>query len=97
MLTRYFYEKVQNLGFVVGPYPELSVMIYRYIPESGDPNAFNEALVAFVRKDGRIFLSSTSIDGVYWIRMAVLSFRTHLKEVDLCLDILKEGLKNLNS
>ncbi|MEL7119334.1 MAG: aminotransferase class V-fold PLP-dependent enzyme [Bacteroidota bacterium] len=98
LLTQYFYEKVQELGFQVGPFPELSVMIYRYVPEDGgSANTFNEALVAFIRKDGRIFLSSTTIEGVYWIRMAVLSFRTHLKEVDLCLDILKEGLEYLKS
>jgi aromatic-L-amino-acid decarboxylase len=91
LLCRYFYEKIQKLGFEVGPPPELSVMIYRYVPEEGDADAFNEKLVKFVHDDGRVFVSSTTIDGVYWIRMAVMSFRTHIEEVDLCLAILKEG------
>ncbi len=89
-LCRYFYEAVQQLGFEVGPYPELSVMIFRYVPTEGEANTFNGELVKKVREDGRIFLSSTTIDGVFWIRLAVLSFRTHLVEIDLCLEILKE-------
>jgi len=97
LLTRYFYTEVQKLGFEVGPLPELSVMIYRYIPEQGDANEFNAKLIQHVHEDGRVFLSSTSLDGVYWIRLAVLAFRTHLETVDLCLQVLKEGVKKLNS
>jgi len=45
-----------------------------------------------VQDDGRVFLSSTRIGGNYWIRLAVLSFRSHRKEVDLCLSVLEQGL-----
>ena len=92
MLTLYFYQEVQKLGFEVGPVPELSVMIFKY-PQAEDEASFNEALVEYVKKDGRVFLSSTSIDGVYWIRLAVLSFRTHLDTIDTCLETLAEALK----
>lgn len=94
-LCRYFYEKIQELGFEVGPYPELSVAIYRYLPPNGDANAFNEQLVKYIHDDGRIFLSSTTINGVFWLRLAVLSFRTHLREIDLCLEILREGVRKI--
>jgi aromatic-L-amino-acid decarboxylase len=90
LLTRYFYEKVQELGFEVGPEPELTVATYRYVPEAGDPNAFNEALVEGIHKDGRIFISSTNLDGNFTLRLAVLAFRTHLETIDLTLDILKK-------
>ena len=94
-LCRYFYEKIQELGFEVGPYPDLSIMIYRYKPEQGDVNMFNEKLVEYVQQDGRVFLSSTKIEGEFWIRLAVLCFRSHLREVDLCLEILAEGVQHL--
>ncbi len=94
-LCRYFYTEIQKMGFEVGPEPELSVAIYRYIPENGNANEFNARLVELVRQDGRVFLSSTTIDGVYWIRLAVLCFRTHLSTIDLCLQILKEKVKYL--
>ncbi len=94
-LTRYFYEEIQKLGFEVGPYPDLSVATYRYLPNEGDANEFNARLLEHVQSDGRIFVSSTTIDGVYWIRIAILCFRTHLREVDLLLEIFKEGIKKL--
>ncbi len=95
LLCRYFFEKIQELGFHTGPYPDLSIMIFRYVPTKKNANAFNEALVRFVQEDGRVFLSSTTIEGAYWIRLAVLSFRTHKREIDLCLDILRAGLEHL--
>lgn len=94
-LCRYFYAEIRKMGFEVGPEPELSVAIYGYIPENGNANEFNARLVELVRQDGRVFLSSTTIDGIYWIRLAVLCFRTHLNTIDLCLQILKEKVKYL--
>ena len=95
MLCRYFHEAVQKIGFEVGPYPDLSVAIYRYVPEGTEANAFNEKLIKAVLADGRVFLSSTTIDGVFWIRLAVLSFRSHLKIIDTCLEVLEEKVKAL--
>ncbi len=95
-LTRYFYEKIQELpGFEVGPYPDLSVCTFRFVPPYGDTNEFNKKLVEEIKNDGRVFLSSTIIDRKFTIRLAVLSFRTHLEIVDLVLEILKEKTKKL--
>ncbi len=96
-LCRYFYERVQEIGFEVGPYPELSVAIYRYVPKDGDANQFNAKLVENIRKDGRVFLSSTTIKGVFWIRIAILCFRSHKRIVDLCLKVLEEEVEKLKS
>ena len=96
LLTRYFYNKVQTInGIEVGPEPELSVMHFRYIPTNGDPDQFNKKLVDAIHRDGRVFLSSTNIDGNFYLRLAVLNFRTHRKEVDLILSILREKIQQL--
>lgn len=97
LLTQYFYHEIQKLNFEVGPFPELSVMIYRYVPKKGDPNDFNAELIKHVQQDGRVFLSSTSIDGVFWLRIAILAFRTHLSTIDLCLQVLQEGVKAIEA
>ena len=81
------------MGFEVGSYPDLSVCIYRYVPPQGDADAFNAALVDHVVRDGRMFVSSTTIHQQYWIRIAILSFRTHLREIDLYLEIIREFMK----
>jgi len=95
MLCRYFYQKIQESGFEVGPAPELSIMIFRYVPEKGPADQFNQQLIEAVRRDGRVFLSSTTIGGQYWIRLAVLSFRTHLRTIDQCLRVLTDQVQRL--
>ncbi len=97
LLARYFYEEVRRRGFEVGPEPELSVVTYRWVPASGDANAFNRALVDEVHRDGRVFISSTMLDGAFTLRLAALSFRTHRDTVDLLLDILDEKVKILGA
>lgn len=92
-LTRYFHKEVQKIkGVETGPEPELSVMFFRYVPENGDANAFNKQLVDSIHEDGRVFLSSTNIEDTVYIRLAVLSFRTHLDTIDLTLEIIREKI-----
>lgn len=95
LLCRYFYAEVGKLGFQTGPYPETSVCIYRFVPEKGDANLYNQKILDFVVNDGRVFISSTTIQGVFWIRLAVLSFRTHLYTIEKCLEVLKLALISL--
>lgn len=96
LLTRYFYDKLQQIDRIeVGPEPELSVLFFRYVPEEGDANTFNKKLVDEIHRDGRVFLSSTHIDDTVYLRLAVLSFRTHLQEVDLILSVLREKIHKL--
>jgi glutamate/tyrosine decarboxylase-like PLP-dependent enzyme len=95
-LAKYFYEKVRMIGGIeVGPEPELSVVTFRYVPESGDANDFNKRLVHEIQQDGRVFLSSTVLDGKFTLRVAVLCFRTHLATIELALEILREKITEL--
>jgi len=95
-LARYFHERIQNVnGFEVGCFPDLSIVTYRYVPKRGDANDFNRQLLQEVQKDGRVFLSSTLLNGTFVLRLAVLAFRTHLQTIDLALEILKHKAKDL--
>ena len=95
-LAHYFHEKLQSInGFEVGPTPDLSIATYRYVPESGDPDAFNQMLVRRIRLDGRIFVTSTRLHGATVLRLAVLSFRTHLTDIDFALEVLRENAEAL--
>jgi glutamate/tyrosine decarboxylase-like PLP-dependent enzyme len=91
LLARYFHEKLSAAPrFELGPYPDLSVVTFRYLPENGDPDEFNKDLVGAIHRDGRIFISSTMIDGRFTLRFAAVAFRTHLHTVDLFLEILHD-------
>lgn len=96
LLARYFYEKIQSIENIeVGPEPQLSVLFFRYVPESRDADQFNRQLVELIHQDGRVFLSSTNINGRFYIRLAVLNFRTHLETIDLTLEIIQEKIREL--
>ncbi|MEP7273301.1 MAG: aminotransferase class V-fold PLP-dependent enzyme, partial [Acidobacteriota bacterium] len=80
LLARYFYNEIQARGFEVGPAPDLSMVTFRWAPAGVAPeavNRMNQAIIDGVRRDGRIFMSSTMLDGRFTLRMVALSFRTH--------------------
>jgi len=97
-LARYFHEQLDATpNWEVGPYPELSVASFRYVPESADADEFNKRLIEAVREDGRVFISSTQINGKFAIRLAILHFRTHLNLVDHVLELLKSLAVKMDS
>jgi glutamate/tyrosine decarboxylase-like PLP-dependent enzyme len=95
-LARHFYEEIQKLdGFEIGPYPDLSVVTYRFIPKHGDADMFNNRLTQAIQQDGRTFISSTRAGGKVVLRLAVSCFRTHLDDINETLDILSRTAKRL--
>ena len=96
LLTRYFHRTLLEVpGFEVGPEPDLSVVVYRYLPRRGDPDRFNRLLVERLQQEGRIFVSSTQVADRFVLRAAILSFRTHLDDVDEALERLVATAREL--
>ncbi|HSB55352.1 MAG TPA: aminotransferase class V-fold PLP-dependent enzyme [Gemmatimonadales bacterium] len=99
LLARYFRERVGRLGFETGPEPDLSIVTFRWAPPGVTlerANQLNQAIVDGIRRDGRVFLSSTMLDGRFTIRLAVLNFRTHRASIDLALRVLEEQIAALS-
>ena len=96
-LAQYFYEEVQKIQHIeTGPEPDLTINMFRI--QKGDlerDNALNQKLLHAIQIDGRIFLSSTTIDGVFWIRVCILSFRTHKEHVEMLLQIIKAKMDSI--
>ena len=97
LLALYFYEKVQEIpGVQVGPYPDLCVCLFRFVPtEMADINPFNDLIVNASRDDGRFCLASTVVNGQVWIRLAITCFRTHKEEVDALLRFLPQHASSI--
>ncbi|HEX9926454.1 MAG TPA: hypothetical protein VGD99_27620, partial [Anaerolineae bacterium] len=74
------------------PYPDLSVVTYRYVPKRGDVDAFNRQIIQHIHQEGRVFLTSTMVDDKFVLRLAVGSFRTHLDTIELALDRLAHAV-----
>jgi hypothetical protein len=83
LLTEYFRERLKEIGFKVGPKPDLSVSYFWY-PTNDDT-------------ENIIFLSSTLINGKFVIRIAILSFRTKLETIDRAVAMLERGLEKVRS
>ena len=97
-LARYFHQRLQELdGFEPGPVPDLSVMTFRYRPRQGDADEFNRRLLRAVHEDGRVFITSTRLNGQFTLRLAVLNFRTHLEHIQYLLDLLTRTAAEMDS
>lgn len=100
LLARYFRERIEPLGFETGPEPDLSIVTFRWVPPGlplEEVNRLNQAIVEGIREDGRVFLSSTMLDGRFTLRLAVLNFRTHRREIDLALRVLEEQVRRVSN
>jgi len=84
-------------GFECLDEPQLSVVPFRYRPQRGDVNRFNEMLLQRVNARRRVFITSTRLDGMYVLRLAILSFRTHAKHVEAALEDILDAAKQLES
>jgi aromatic-L-amino-acid/L-tryptophan decarboxylase len=97
-LARYFHARLSEIdGFDPGPPPNLSVVAFRYVPKDGDADGFTERLLKHLQQEGRVMMSGTRIDGTFYIRCAILCFRTHIEHVDEALDAIVEGVATLHA
>lgn len=98
LLAKYFRQRVLELKNIeVGPEPDLSVVLFRFNEPGIDSNTFNKLILQKIHDDGTIFVSSTTINNVFWIRAAILVFRTHKNTIDLFLDLLIEFRNQIRS
>jgi hypothetical protein len=55
-----------------------------------DADIASRALVDAIYRDGRVLLTSTTIAGRFTIRMAILTYHTHIEDVDVALLVIEE-------
>jgi aromatic-L-amino-acid decarboxylase len=95
-LARWMYERFQEEpGFECMAVPDLSVIAFRYRPRSDDVDAFNRRLYDKIVRSGRVFLSTTRLNGQFVIRVCILSFRTHQAQVEEAFEIIKAAAREL--
>lgn len=95
LLVQYFRNKLLELGFCVGPEPDLSVSYFWY-PFSSNTDEKNKQLLQRIHADGTVFLSSSIINNRFVIRIAILSFRTKIETIDEAVEMLARCLQEVN-
>tara|TARA_B110001452_G_scaffold190068_1_gene160249 strand:+ start:4271 stop:5710 length:1440 start_codon:yes stop_codon:yes gene_type:complete len=85
ILSKYFYEQILACGFQSSGPPQLTITTFWYPMDGGKNNDFNKELIQNIQQEGQIFLSSTMIENRFVIRLCVLVFRTHKREIDIAI------------
>ena len=70
--------------------PQLSVVAFAWRGRGPESNCKGEQLMERVNARRRVFLSSSRINGRYVLRICVLSFRTHRRDVEEAVRALRE-------
>jgi len=69
---------------------DLSCFCVRYMPRGGDVNAFNRKLLDRTHRDGRMFISGTTLGGKFALRGCVTNYRSGLEDAQICIDTIVE-------
>ena len=72
----------------IGWEPQLTVVAFRL--RGGDEQRSRQ-LLERINATKRVFLSSTLVRGSYWLRVCIVSHRTHADRIDECAAIIREA------
>jgi aromatic-L-amino-acid decarboxylase len=82
-------------GIEIVAEPQLTTVAFRLKRPGLDDDALNRLNQEFldrINADKRIMLTSTILDGRFVLRICVLSFRTHAKNIDDCMEAVREAV-----
>ncbi len=99
-LASWVYERLRGLdGIEIVAPPQLSVLAFRWFRPGVDEeelNRRNQEFLAAINRPGRVYLTPTTLDGRFVIRICVLSFRTHLERIEACLEDIRAALAEID-
>ena len=78
--------------------PQLSILAFRLVPPGLDGGAIdqlNRDLLRRINHRQRVFLTATTLEGRFVIRICVLSFRTHLDRMRQALEDIREAVSEV--
>lgn len=93
--ARYLADKLSGLGdFEVLCPAVLSITCFRYKPadvtEESSLNQLNNAMLAALESDGRVFVTGTNIEGKTAMRVCIINHRNQKRHLDFLIDVLQE-------
>lgn len=72
------------------PSTDLSVSCFRYVPRHGDASEFNRRLLDRVHRDGRLFISGTTLDDEFFLRACIINFRSTPDDARIAIETVVE-------
>jgi len=73
-----------------------AVAVHRRVSLQDGSDAANRALLENINASGRVYLSSTVLDGRFTLRVCILAHRTHRVRVDEAMEIIRKEASALS-
>jgi aromatic-L-amino-acid decarboxylase len=98
LLAQYASKALTQIeGIYLRTDPELSVVCFGLQIEDSELREKQTAqLIEYIKSNGEVFLSSTRIDDQWYIRMAILSFRTTIDTIDSAIKQIQSGIRAIS-
>lgn len=95
-LTDYVYQELLKISDLqILNQPELTTVVFKLRGSGESADKQNQALLDAINGQQQVFLSGTSLNGQYVLRVSILSHRTHREQIDGLLNSLHNALKEV--
>ena len=84
-------------GIEVVAEPQLSIVAFRFVKEDADLDALNRDLMARINSRQRVMLTGAIVAGQFVIRICVVSHRTHLERMKMCMEDILAAVTSMRA
>ena len=101
-LARWATERLREIdGVEIVCEPELSLVSFRVQPRDGtgselpreEVDELNQRVLAEVNRRQNVYMTGTRVAGRFAMRICVLSFRTHMDRMEVCLEDIRAAIR----
>lgn len=82
-------------GIEVVAEPQLSIVAFRSVTPGADLDTLNRELMARINSRQRVMLTGAVVGGQFVIRICVVSHRTHLERMKMCMQDIRAAVASL--
>ena len=97
-LTQWATEELRKIkGIEIVAEPQLSIVAFRLVRPNAVLNALNHELIDRINARKHVMLTGTTIGTDFIIRICVVSHRTHMDRMQVCLDDIRASVTELTA
>jgi len=96
-LTGWITEELRKIeGIEIVAEPQLSIVAFRLLRPNTIPNELNHKLIERINARKRVMMTGTTIGTDFVIRICVVSHRTHMDRMQMCLEDIRAAVAELS-
>jgi len=96
-LARWATEQLRQIDDIeIVAEPQLSLLAFRLNRpglDQAELNRLNREFLDRINVPGRVYITGTTLEGLFTLRICVLSFRTHLDRMEMALEDIREAAR----